>query len=246
MDSATAARDRVHGFAFSPTLKALEPFRDQLVVIGGLEAWPRNAGDTRPRPRQHAVPDRRAATRRHRGRAGSGIQAGISMDQVAARTFGRAHPARLARTGARRQRFCRSCDGGYSCTYTSTISWRGPTTPLPMEYNPRVVFERLFGDGGTTDPAARQARLKKDRNILDSVTEADPQARARARRRRDRSKSQEYLEAVRDTERRIQTAEQQSQRELPLVEQPAGIPADLRRTREVDVRPAGAGLPVST
>jgi hypothetical protein len=92
-----------------------------------------------------------------------------------------------------------------------------------MEYNPRVVFERLFGDDGTTDTAARQARLKKDRSILESVRERILSLE-RSLGPSDRSKFQEYLEGVRDVERRIQKAEQQSDRELPLIDQPAGIP----------------------
>jgi Protein of unknown function (DUF1552) len=210
-------------FTFSPTLRALEPFRDQLVVIGGLSVA-KNAGDT-----VHA----RASTRFLTGvpprediaaAAGSGIQAGISMDQVAARALAAHTQLASLELALDANDFAGSCDGGYSCAYTSTISWRGPTTPLPMEYNPRVVFERLFGDGGTTDPAARQARLKKDRNILDSVSEGILRLE-QGLGASDRSKFQEYLEAVRDAERRIQTAEQQSQRELPLIDQPAGIPA---------------------
>ena len=211
------------GFTLSPTLQPLEPFRDQLVVIGGLSVA-RNAGDT-----VHA----RASTRFLTGvppkediaaATGSGIQAGISMDQVAAKAMAAHTQLASLELALDANDFAGSCDGGYSCTYTSTISWRGPTTPLPMEYNPRVVFERLFGDGGTTDQATRQARLKKDRNILDSVTDAI-RGLERGLGTSDRSKFQEYLEAVRDTERRIQTAEQQSQRELPVVDQPAGIPA---------------------
>src|SRR5262245_55109296 len=209
-------------FEFSPTLKALEPFRDKLVVIGGLSVA-RNAGDT-----VHA----RASTRFLTGvpprenlsdSSGNGIRADISMDQVAARTFAEQTQLASLELGLDANDFAGFCDGGYSCTYTSTISWRGPTTPLPMEYNPRVVFERLFGDGGTTDPAARRARLEKDRSILDSVRDRIVSLE-RGLGSSDRSKFQEYVEAVRDVERRIQKAEQQSDRELPLIDQPAGIP----------------------
>jgi hypothetical protein len=209
-------------FGFSPTLKPLEPFRDQLVVIGGLSVA-RNAGDT-----VHA----RASTRFLTGvppkediaaATGSGIQAAISMDQVAARAFADHTQLASLELALDANDFAGSCDGGYSCAYTSTISWRGPTTPLPMEYNPRVVFERLFGDDGTTDTAARQARLKKDRSILESVRERILSLE-RSLGPSDRSKFQEYLEGVRDVERRIQKAEQQSDRELPLIDQPAGIP----------------------
>jgi hypothetical protein len=209
-------------FAFSPTLQALEPFRDKLVVLGGLSVA-RNAGDT-----VHA----RASTRFLTGvpprenladASGNGIRAAISMDQIAARSFAEHTQLASLELGLDANDFAGFCDGGYSCTYTSTISWRGPTTPLPMEYNPRVVFERLFGDGGTTGAAARRARLKKDRSILDSVTEGITRL-ARDLGGSDRTKLQEYLEAVRDVERRIQKAEEQQDLDLPTLEQPAGIP----------------------
>ena len=115
------------------------------------------------------------------------------------------------------------CSGGYSCVYTNTLSWRGATTPIHPESEPRAVFERLFGDGGSTDSAARRALIKRDRSILDSVTEkvADLQRRIGPG---DRSKVDEYLEGVRDVERRLMRAEAQSELELPAMEQPEGIP----------------------
>jgi hypothetical protein len=206
-------------FEFSPTLKALEPYRDQLVVIGGLSVA-RNAGDT-----VHA----RASTRFLTGvppkenLSDNGIRASISMDQIAARSFAEHTQLASLELALDANDFAGFCDGGYSCTYTSTISWRGPTTPLPMEYNPRVVFERLFGDGGTTDPAARRARLQKDRSILDSVNQGIARL-ARDLGARDRARLEEYLEAVRDVERRIQKAEEQGDLDLPTLQQPAGIP----------------------
>jgi hypothetical protein len=146
------------------------------------------------------------------------------MDQYAAKELGQYTQLASLELALEGRDFTGSCDIGLSCAYTNTISWRSPTTPLPMENNPRVVFERLFGDSGTTNPAARLARIKTDRSILDSVTEktADLGRRLGAR---DRGKLGEYLEAVRDIERRIQKAEEQSARELPVVDQPAGIPA---------------------
>ena len=117
-----------------------------------------------------------------------------------------------------------SCDVGFSCTYTNTISWRSSTTPLSGENNPRAVFERLFGDAGTTDSATRLARSKKDQSILDSVTEKID-ALQRGLGPNDRVRVDEYLEAVRDIERRLQMAEAQSDREFPEITQPAGIPA---------------------
>ena len=95
-----------------------------------------------------------------------------------------------------------------------------------MENNPRVVFERLFGDSGSTDPAVRRARLRKDASLLDSVTERAGEL-SREIGARDRAKLAQYLDAVRDVERRIQMAEAQSGRELPVVDQPAGIPGTL-------------------
>jgi hypothetical protein len=157
--------------------------------------------------------------------SGNGIRAEISMDQVAARAFAEHTQLASLELGLDANDFAGFCDGGYSCTYTSTISWRGPTTPLPMEYNPRVVFERLFGDGGTTDAAARRARLEKNRSILDSVN-AGIARLVRDLGAADRSKLQEYFEAVRDVERRIQKAEEQGDLDLPTLEQPAGIPAN--------------------
>jgi hypothetical protein len=116
-----------------------------------------------------------------------------------------------------------ACDAGYACAYSNTIAWRSPTTPLPMEIDPRAVFERLFGDGDSTDRAARLSRIAEDRSILDSLTQ-DVTRLGHGLGARDRSKLGEYLEAIRDVERRIQRAEEQSTRELPVIEQPAGIP----------------------
>jgi hypothetical protein len=119
-----------------------------------------------------------------------------------------------------------SCDAGYSCSYTNTISWRTPSTPLPMENDPRVVFERLFGTAQSTDAQARLARIRRTASLLDSV--GDELTRLRGRLgSSDRTKLSEYLESVRDVERRIQKAEEQNSRDLPVVEQPAGIPEDF-------------------
>jgi len=157
--------------------------------------------------------------------SGNGIRADISMDQVAARAFAEHTQLASLELGLDANDFAGFCDGGYSCTYTSTISWRGPTTPLPMEYNPRVVFERLFGDGGTTDAAARRARLEKNRSILDSVNAGI----ARLKRRvgiGDRARVDHYLDSVRDVERQIQRAEAAAA-DSPVtdLDRPEGVPA---------------------
>jgi len=116
-----------------------------------------------------------------------------------------------------------ACDAGYSCAYSNTISWRTPTTPLPMEMDPRAVFERLFGDGDSTDAASRLARIKEDQSILDALVD-DVARLGRTLGVRDRSKLSQYLDAIRDVERRIQLSEEQSARELPIVHRPAGVP----------------------
>jgi hypothetical protein len=117
-----------------------------------------------------------------------------------------------------------SCDGGYSCAYSNTLSWLTPVLPLMSENDPRVVFERMFGASDSTDPAVRAARLAQDRSILDSVTERIQQLQ-RELGTSDQRKVTNYLESVRDVERRIQKAEEQSARELPEVEKPSGIPS---------------------
>jgi hypothetical protein len=116
-----------------------------------------------------------------------------------------------------------ACDGA-SCSLTNTISWSTPTTPMPCDNDPRSVFERMFGASGSTEPAARLARMQRDKSILDFIT--DETARLNARLGADRPKFAEYLDSVRDIERRIQRAEEQNARELPVVNQPVGVPSD--------------------
>ena len=101
----------------------------------------------------------------------------------------------------------------------NSICWRTPTTPMPMENRPRVVFERLFGDSDSTDPAVRLRQIQKDRSILDSVTQK-VDTLLTGLGPTDRAKLTEYLDAIRDVERRIQKAEEQSARELPTLERP--------------------------
>ena len=204
-------------FEFSPILQPMAPFRDRTLVLTGLNPGPGGGA--------HAG----ASTKFLTGVAGrmtdgAEIHSGTSIDQLLGKELGQYTQLSSLELALDGRDFAGSCDAGFSCAYTNTISWRTPTTPLPMENNPRVVFERLFGDSGSTDPAVRLARLKEDRSILDSVPEkvADLQQGIGPE---DRHKIGQYLDAVRDVERRIQKAEEQSARELPLVQQPAGIPA---------------------
>ena len=113
---------------------------------------------------------------------------------------------------------------GFACAYTNTISWRSANTPLPMQHNPRAVFERLFGDAGSTDARARLARIRQQRSVLDSVRQ-EIAGLSGALGPSDRGKLTEYLDSVRDVERRIERAESQSGRELPVLDRPAGAPA---------------------
>ena len=215
MDHWTPATEGI-GFNFPTILQPLERFRDQVEVLSGMHGVDAEG------------PHARASTRFLTGVAsqrddGSNLKAGISMDQIAGRVLGQETQLATLELAIDGRDFAGSCDEGFSCAYTNTISWANDTTPLPMENNPRVVFERLFSDSGSTDPAVRKARLEKDASLLDSVTD-----RARYLSRQlgstDQAKLDQYLEAVRDIERRIQMAEAQSERELPVVDQPAGIP----------------------
>ena len=203
-------------FELSPILAPMTKHRDHMLVLSGLH--PGIGGGA------HAG----ASTKFLTGvpghmTDGTGIRSGTSIDQLLGQELGKQTQLSSLELGLDSRDFAGSCDAGFACAYTNTISWRTPTTPLPMENNPRVVFERLFGDSGTTDPAIRQARIAEDRSILDSVTDKVDDLQ-RGLGTGDRRKIAQYLDAVRDVERRIQRAEEQSDRDLPLVQQPAGVP----------------------
>ena len=213
------------GFAFSPILAPLAPFRDRLLVLSGLT---QNVNGLTAR--SGAVHGRCAtkfltgAIPRPFGQEGNDFLADVSLDQLVAQEIGPDTPiGSLELSLESGDKGAGTCDGGYSCTYSHTISWRGPRTPLPMEHNPRVVFERMFGDGGSTDPVARRARAKRRRSLLDSVRDKAASL-ARGLGPSDAARLGEYLDAVRDIERRIQRAETQA-RGAPAFDQPAGVPA---------------------
>jgi hypothetical protein len=152
------------------------------------------------------------------------LNAGVSMDQIVARQLGKETQLASLELSLESNDLVGQCEDGYGCAYSATIAWRDATTPLPMEANPRAVFEHLFGASDSTEREARLRRLRADRSLLDSVAEELAGLR-RTLGRGDRSKLAGYLDSVRDIERRIQIAETQSDRELPAVAQPAGIPA---------------------
>ena len=210
-------------FEFTPTMKALEPFRERMVVLTGLaqvngRALGDGAGD-------HAREGATWLTGVHPKKTeGAGIRAGISADQIAAKELSKVTQIASLELGLESPSLAGGCDSGYSCAYTNTVSWRSATTPLPVEVNPRMLFERLFGDGDSTDPAARLAMLKEQRSILDYVAGSIDRLETRLGNS-DRSKLSEYLEAIRDIERRIQKAEQQNLLvKLPLMERPSAVP----------------------
>ena len=204
-----------NAFELSPILQPMAPFKNQMLVLSGLRAsW----------NYIHAGASGSFLTGTPRGgRSEIEIIADVSIDQVLAKHFSSETQVGSLETCMDTPANAGACTGILSCAYTHTLSWRSPTQPLPMEYNPRAVFERLFGDTGRTDWAAREARMRQHKSILDSVTEK-LSALKRDLGAQDQTKVNEYTDAVRDVERRIQRAEEQSAVELPALEQPQGVP----------------------
>jgi hypothetical protein len=208
-------------FTLSPILEPLEPFRDKLVVLTGLsshqaEALGDGGGD-------HSRATGSYLTGVHVKKSDSVVGNSISMDQIAAKFLERETQLSSLQLTVDDNSLVGSCDVGYSCAYSSTLSWLTPTLPLMAENNPRVVFERLFGSSDSTDPRVRASRLRQDRSILDSVTARVKQLQQQLGPT-DNTKVSDYLESLRDVERRIQKAEEQNARQGPGVDQPAGVP----------------------
>jgi len=209
------------GFEISPTLAGLQPYRDKLIVVTGLssdeaEALGDGGGD-------HSRASGSYLTGVHVKKSDSALENGISMDQIAAKAFERDTQLSSLQLTLDDNSLLGSCDLGYSCAYSSTLSWLTPTLPLMAENNPRVIFERLFGASDRTDPRARAARLQQDRSLLDSVNDRVKQLQQKLGPA-DNRRVNDYLASLRDVERRIQKAEEQSSKEMPDVVRPAGIP----------------------
>ncbi len=202
-------------FELSPILEPLAPFRDQLIVLSGINSsW----------NYIHAGASGSFLTGTTRGgRNEIEIIADVSMDQLLARHFAAETQVPSLELSMDAPANAGACTGSLSCVYTHTLSWRGPTQPLPMEWNPRAVFETLFGDSGSTERGAREARLHQQKSILDSVTEKLTSLR-KAMGPQDLLKVDEYAESIRDVERRIQTAEGQNTLDLPTIAEPSGAP----------------------
>ena len=222
MDKWTPATEGAD-FALTPILEPLAPYRDRMLVLSGLDqrqsaALGFEVGGDHPRACTAWLTGAHAKMT-----SGADLRAGISVDQVAAREFGKYTQLASLEVGLESAEVVGACESAYGCAYYNTISWRNDTTPLPMENRPRAIFERLFGDAGATDAQARLVLRQEDRSILDAVVQDVRRLRGKLGGA-DRGKIDQYLEAVRDLERRIQLAEAQADHDLPKVEGPAGVP----------------------
>ncbi|MBM3771099.1 MAG: DUF1552 domain-containing protein [Acidimicrobiia bacterium] len=212
-------------FDLSPILQPLAPLKDRVVVVSGLgnspaDAWGDGGGDHSRGPAAwlSAVHPKRTE--------GADIHAGTTIDQLVAQRMGGHTQLASLELATEATGLVGDCGGaGYSCVYIDTLCWRTPTSPLPMETNPRVVFELMFGDGATREQ--RAIRLRENRSILDAVTAELGRLRTRLGTP-DRTRINEYLDAVREVERRIQHAEAQERKsELALPDRPVGVPDDF-------------------
>jgi len=196
-------------------MEPLAVYRDQMLVFSGIKAsW----------NYIHAGASGSFLTGTPRGgRNEIEIIADVSIDQMLGEHFAKETQLATLEICMDTPANAGACTGNLSCAYLDTLCWKSPTQPLPMDWNPRTVFEKLFGDSGSTDRAARAKRLEQHKSILDSVNgklaslkqELGPQ---------DQVKVNEYTDAVRDVERRIQMAEKQTNIELPALDQPLGAP----------------------
>lgn len=207
-------------FEFKRIIKPLEPFRDQLFIVSGMEV--KTAG---PAPGESGGDHVRSAAAfisgaRPKHTAGADYYLGVTADQVIAKQIGQDTVLPSIELGIEDVGYTGICNYGYSCAYVNTISWATPKKPLPMEINPQVVFERLFGDGSTA--AQRIARKEEDRSILDSITH-DVAALRKVIGPSDRVRLNDYLEEVREIERRIQMV-RKAAANLPASEAPIGVP----------------------
>ncbi len=211
-------------FELTPVLKPLAPFREYLTVLSGLS----NRGVVSPHEGGGVH------TRAHAGwlngvlakkTEGADITTGKTIDQYAADKLGADTPLRSLELTTESNYLVGNCEHGYSCLYLNSTSWQTPTTPLPHERDPRIVFERLFGDGSSA--AVRVSRMKKERSLLDSVGE---EVRRMERRlgASDRRSVTDYLDAIRQIESRIQKSEKaHATSPLPLMERPSGVPEEF-------------------
>jgi hypothetical protein len=212
-------------FAFPRILAPLEPFRDRINILSGLtHNGGRALGDG---PGDHARAAASFLTGIHpKKTAGADICAGVSIDQVAAQKAGGATKFPSLELGCEDGRLAGNCDSGYSCAYSNSISWRSSATPMPPEVNPRALFERLFGSDFDEEPEAREKRRRYNKSILDFVMQDTQQIESKLGPS-DRRKLDEYLDGVREIEKRIQAAEKNNQDFVPSMGKPAGVPVEF-------------------
>ena len=213
-------------FRLSPIMEPLAPFREHLFIPVGLDQQNANG-----QPGEGGAPHSRSGsvflTSVHpKPTEGNDLRAGISVDQIAAKELGKHTQLASLEMALDAAENAGACESGYSCTYMNTLSWRSATTPLPTENRPRAIFERLFGDSETTSPAERLARIQEQRSLLDAMTEEVASFKKQLGPS-DGAKLAEYLDAIRDVERRIQIAEKQTSQELPELSRPVGVPASF-------------------
>ena len=202
-------------FELSPILQPLASYQDKMLLLSGLKAnW--NLA--------HAGAGGSFLTGVSRGgRNEVDIRAGVSVDQLLARVMGKETQLSSLELSMDAPAMAGACTVNLSCVYTHTLSWRSETDPLPTEHNPRAVFERLFGDSGSTSKDIRQARLVQQASILDAVLDK-LEGLERQLGAQDRHLVESYTDSIRDVERRIQKAEEQIDLDLPELAQPAGVP----------------------
>jgi hypothetical protein len=207
-------------YELTPSLSSLAPYREQLMILSSLACVP-----TPGRPGgAHAKATTRFLTDISPPTSETWLDAGTSVDQILAQEMGKHTQLASLELAIENSETAGACDVGFACAYTNTISWKSANTPLFAQNNPRAVFERMFGDTGNTDAKTRLTRIRQQRSVLDSLTREVAHLQG-ALGRSDRQKLEEYLESVRDVERRIQLAEEQNDQNLPVVDHPAGIPA---------------------
>jgi len=216
-------------FELLPILQPLASFRDNMLVLSGLASANYHFfEETGAHPRA-ACAFLTGLHPTHEGllpsnRAG---ELGISMDQLAAKELGKQTQLASLELCTDSTEVVGKDDDGYSAAFTTTISWRGVKEPTPMENQPRAVFERMFGDSNSTDPAERLAAIHDNRSILDLVTQ-DVSRLLKDLGPSDGVKLTEYLDSIRDVERHIQKAEEQSSQQVPTLEKPVGVPGTFK------------------
>lgn len=216
-------KDTGANYTISETLKPLEAHRDKFVLITGLShvmATPMGDG-----PGDHGRACGTYLTGMHvKKTEGFDLRNGTSMDQYVAKEFGKSTQISSLELGLEPPGIMGSCDSGYSCAYTNTLSWSDATTPLPTTVDPRKVFERLFGDGDRIDQASRLAQVRHQASILDYVM-TDAKRLSQKLGANDMRKMDEYMTSVRDIERRIQKIQDGGSAAISSdMKRPSGIP----------------------